>query len=67
MRRGFNAEAEKAGMALKEWCAVLGHSPIVNQVHYGGESQIDREKLVEKINQLSESVVNFESYRKKQG
>ena len=63
MRRAFNAEAEKAGMDLKERCAVLGHSSVVNQIHYGGETQIDREKLAEKINQLSESVVSLESYK----
>ena len=51
MRRGFNAVAEKAGMELKERCAVLGHSPAVNQLHYGGEKQIDRAKLAEKVNQ----------------
>ena len=45
MRRGFNAVAEKAGMGLKERCAVLGHNPVVNQLHYGGEKQIDYDKL----------------------
>ncbi len=63
MRRGFNAEAEKAGLELKERCAILGHNQVVNQVHYGGEKQIDRNKLAEKVNQLSESVVSLESYK----
>ena len=31
MRRAFNAEAEKAGMDLKERCAILGHTPSVNK------------------------------------
>ena len=63
MRRGFNAVAEKAGMELKERCAVLGHNPVVNQIHYGGEKQIDHEKIARKVNELSDSVLDFDSYR----
>ena len=55
MRRAFNAEAEKAGMELKERCAVLGHNPNVNQKHYGGEKQIDSEFLTKEVKRVSES------------
>lgn len=65
MRRGFNAQAELAGMDLKERCSGLGHSSIVNQVHYGGESQINKEVLAEKVNRVSEKIVSLEAFKKK--
>lgn len=67
MRRGFNAEAEKAGMELKERCAVLGHNPNVNQMHYGGEKQIDHELLAKKVREISGSnLLPFDSSKRKE-
>ena len=59
MRRGFNTEAEKIEMELKERCAILGHNPSVNQKHYGGEKQVDRAKLKEKLEKVSGSNILF--------
>ena len=54
MRRGFNMASELAGMDIKERCAILGHTPGVNQDHYGGETRIDFDSLAKKINNFSD-------------
>ena len=54
MRRGFNAEAEKAGLELKDRCAILGHTPQVNRKHYLGEQQVNPLFLREKLAKISD-------------
>ena len=44
---------------------VSGHSSIVDQVRYGGETQVDKEALAQKVNQVSEKVVSLESFQKR--
>lgn len=51
-RRGWNEEAERLGLNLKERSAILGHEPRVNRRNYNGEKYLDMDSIFEKIQTL---------------
>lgn len=51
-RRGWNEEAEKLGLNLKERSAIFSHELRVNRRNYNGEKHLDLESIFEKIQTL---------------